>query len=56
MTALKPRGADGGPLRTPPNLGDAWQKQASYDVEEVCLGVLVFLFVFVVVDIHPFQV
>ncbi len=34
MTALKPRGADGGPKRTPPHLGDAWQKQASYDVEE----------------------
>lgn len=44
MTALKPRGADGGPMRTPPNLGDAWQKQASYDVEEVCLGVPVFRF------------
>ena len=44
MTALKPRGADGGPKRTPPDMGDAWQQQASYDVEEVVIGVAVFFF------------
>ncbi len=54
MTALKPRGADGGLKRTPPHLGDAWQKQASYDVEEVSIDVAVFFWV--VVDIHPFHV
>ena len=35
MTALKPRGEEAGPKRTPPNLGDPWQKQTSYEVEQV---------------------
>ena len=38
MTALKPRGEDGGPKRTPPHLGDPWQKQASYAMEQVSEG------------------
>ena len=37
MTTLKPRGAEGGPKRTPPHLGDAWQNKTAYEVEEVCL-------------------
>ena len=39
MTTLKPRGAEGGPKRTPPNLGDAWQNKTAYEVEEVNLYV-----------------
>ena len=35
MTSLKPRGAEGGPKRTPPHLGDAWQKKTDYEVEQV---------------------
>jgi hypothetical protein len=35
MTSLKPRGAEGGPKRTPPHLGDAWQKKNEYEVEQV---------------------
>lgn len=35
MTTLKPRGAEGGPKRTPPHLGDAWQHKPAYEVEEV---------------------
>jgi len=32
---LKPRGADGGPKRTPPHLGDDWQHKPSDEVKEV---------------------
>ena len=39
MTTLEPRGAEGGPKRTPPNLGDAWQNKTAYEVEEVNLYV-----------------
>jgi hypothetical protein len=35
MTTLKPRGVEGGPKRTPPHLGDAWQNKPSYEVDEV---------------------
>ena len=38
MIALKPRDEDGSPKRTPPNLGDPWQKHASYAVEQVSQG------------------
>lgn len=31
----RPRGADGGPLRTPQHIGDAWQTEESYEVEKV---------------------
>ena len=31
----KPRGAPGGPLRTPLHIGDTWQHQESYEVEKV---------------------
>lgn len=55
MTTLKPRGEDGGPKRTPPNLGDPWQKQASYVVEQVSPGNSSDV-ESVVVDIVPFQV
>jgi hypothetical protein len=55
MTTLKPRGEDGGPKRTPPHLGDPWQKQASYVVEQVSPGNLSDV-ESVVVDIVPFQV
>ncbi len=38
ITTLKPRGADGGPKRAPPHLGDAWHHKLAYEVEEVfCL-------------------
>ena len=53
MTTLKPRGAEGGPKRTPPNLGDAWQKQDSYEVEQVRFRVMACT-VSLVVDILPF--
>ena len=41
-STLNRRGAEGGPKRTPPNLGDAWQHIAAYEVEEVnfCLKYL----------------
>ena len=39
MTTLKPRGAEGGPKRTPPNLGDAWQNKTAYEAEEINLCV-----------------
>ena len=55
ITALKPRGEDGGPKQTPPILGDAWQKQVSYEVEQVRFGTLSTR-ICVVVDIDPFQV
>ena len=55
MTALKPKGEDGGPKRTPPHLGDPWQKQPSYAVEQVSPGYHSDV-VIVVVDIVPFQV
>ena len=32
---LTPRGAPDGPKRTPLNVGDAWQNQRAYEVEEV---------------------
>ena len=38
MTTVKPRGAEGEPKRTPPKLGDAWQKKTAYEVEEVKFG------------------
>jgi hypothetical protein len=38
MTSLKPRGAEGGPKRTPPHLRDAWQKKTDYEVEQVITG------------------
>ena len=44
MTALKPREADGGPKRTSPHMGDAWQKHASCIVEEGVIGVAVIFF------------
>ena len=31
----RPRGADGGPLRTPQHIGDAWQSEEFYEVEKV---------------------
>lgn len=34
---LKPKGAAGGPLRTPLHIGDNWQHMASYAVEKVRL-------------------
>ena len=37
MTNLKPRGAEGGPKRIPPHLGDAWQNKPAYEVEEVII-------------------
>ena len=55
MTALKPRGEEAGPKRTPPNLGDPWQKQTFYAVEQVSPGNLSDV-ESVVVDIVPFQV
>ena len=35
----KPRGAPGGPLRTPLHIGDTWQHQESYEVEKVFAAV-----------------
>ena len=55
MRALKPRGEDGDPKRTPPHLGDPSQKHASYVLEQVSPGNL-FDVESVVVDIVPFQV
>ena len=52
MTALKPRGADGGSERTPPYMGDVWQKHASYDVEEVVIGVAVICFLLLLISTH----
>ena len=42
MTPSKTRGIKGGPKRTPPNLGDAWQTKTAYEVEEIkfCLKYL----------------
>jgi hypothetical protein len=34
----RPRGADGGPLRTPQHIGDAWQSEESYEVEKVIVA------------------
>lgn len=34
----KPRGAPGGPLRTPLHIGDSWQHQETYEVEKVILA------------------
>ena len=42
MTSLKPRGAEGGPKRTPPHLGDAWQKKTDYEVEQVTANIVLF--------------
>ena len=42
MTSLKPRGAEGGPKRTPPHLGDAWQKKTDYEVEQVTADIVLF--------------
>jgi hypothetical protein len=33
----KPRGAPGGPLRTPLHIGDTWQHHESYQVEKVSM-------------------
>ena len=30
-----PRGAEGGPMRTPQHIADAWQAEESYEVEKV---------------------
>ncbi len=35
MTTSKPRGVEGRPKRTAPNLGDAWQNKTAYEVEEL---------------------
>lgn len=32
---MKPRGAPGGPKRTPLHLADPWQRQDNYEVEKV---------------------
>ena len=34
----KPRGAPGGPLRTPLHIGDSWQHQEAFEVEKVVCG------------------
>ena len=31
----RPRGAEGGPMRTPQHIADAWQAEESYEVEKV---------------------
>ena len=31
----RPRGQEGGPLRTPLHIGDAWQSEDSYEVDKV---------------------
>ena len=40
MTELKPRGVEGGPKRTLPRPGDAWQEKTDYEVEHVITGLL----------------
>ncbi len=44
MTTRKPRGADDGPKRAPPHLGDAWQNKPSNEVEEL-IPCLIYYFI-----------
>ena len=45
MIALKPRGMPDGPKRTPPTMGDSWQHQTSFEVEQVYIMYLYCFFV-----------
>jgi hypothetical protein len=40
----RPRGQEGGPLRTPLHIGDAWQSEDSYEVDKVRSRCMVFFF------------